>query len=1055
MDKIPALLTTIAELKQSIRATGKTHLATDIQDLQNELDDVVVHLSWVIDPGILRDITPASAASPLEVQRLKQSVTSISSIVDSIMGKIKTTQHSSSGTTTRYLQEGSGVRSNGYRLQLRVENYLLGESALAITKGQKDLDVSHQFHGLSSTSHEKIRPRAIQHDMRLESCYCQCHVAVEASQSAMANFLMSLDLRPYTPNLNHITAADLAWDLAMLPASHANAALAEELDSHVDLTRRRFTPIHRAVLGLTDESLYDVLDCDHYVVNLTDRDGRTPLFWAVYRGDSATAERLLYHGADVCRDGNALVWSCCDTNQGPACLELLLEYGGDPAQFDTNGFTALQATAITGRQPYFAALLLRHGADPEQAYSGDTETLQGATALHLACLYGPGSALVDVLLHCGSDIHRVSRSGKSALHFAIAQAPSQHIKKHITKDAASIVRTLVESGHRLDCVDGAGNTPAHDAIARQDTASLGVIMAAGANIVWPLSRGPRTNGYHQLAWPIESHNHTVLRYLLTLQSVDIYDINHANNETVLHLLAKSADQKSISIFEEGRPDAKLDPGRVDVHGKTAGDYARGRSDDVAWMLEALFVFMACRRNTLDSVPSTFQPNIREEAGVGFNHEVGPILKELMWNDGSACPSYEYSGVPDNQGTGLGTQQPTVVSSLLAYATQRLLFWRTAKELSSDLPKKVASLKTPGFQIGSWLSVAGQEHQADVAGEQQRTRDIFELRDQVNHCGTELYADYPNTTPVDVAALSEELNNPSTVLAPSSSIPSHGSGISPPTVPAAVHHSNATAQTASTNALSGQSGSSSGPAICAIDTTRLSNANQILAPKFLELCVNTGSLCQSLGEIDATRITSDVELFRWVRRRYRDLRGWRMRSRFCLRPKTMRFVRFGLEQQKKVHILCEDESFPSEDDVKARTYHYKPCPTNPRGSPPMPSNVFIHYLHYCNLDDDVPTCQNTWLNRLPKKLEESVAAQARFAGNQALVEGWGVHVIEGIDGTAVLWTTIVALLVGIAPLLGSYIALTGDVQSATGLASLVVAVIAILMMCMQIEMGKNN
>ncbi|KAK3642116.1 hypothetical protein LTR56_010987 [Elasticomyces elasticus] len=922
------------------------------------------------------------------------------------------------------------------------------------------------------------------------------HAAVMAGQYAMVRFFVSLGLSQHILNIAQVTPADIAWDVALFTANDADVALAKELGGYSHLDRQQFTPIHLAILGLTDKDMHEVLKACPSDINRTDRQGWTPLCWAVRRGDLVSVRALLDHGADVCHDSNALMWSCFKTYEEPSCLKLLLERGADPTQCDVTGLTALQATAVNGRPPVFAEYLLEYGVDIEQTYSGDLETLHGATALSLACLSGPGSLLVKRLLEHGSNIHHVDCSGRSALHFAVAQAPSARI----AKDAVSIVKTLVDFGHRVDCLDNAGRTAAHDAMVRQDTESLGVLIASGANIVWPVSRGLRTNGYHQLAWPMQSHNHAILTFLLALESVNIYDTDQVTDENLLHLLAKSADQKSIEIFERWHVDAALDPGRTDVHGNTASDYAKRRSPDVATMLTGLFERMASRKHAPNTVPDTLEDGVYDSDGSdldstilhtdAFVREISSNLKEAMSHDNSDYADNAFDGHEDVE-----YLLPPIAFRQQLCVNQHLRLGGTANGLNHDGGTKTAKLETiiksvralPGlvlvlldrtrahqllsrmlattFTIAS--SVLAPLYLLTLAAWISYTTSFKTLfRPRIRHgltritwtchCGTELYADYPDTSPAEVAALSEELNNPSTVLATSSSIPSHGSGTLGPTIPAAVHQSNATPQSSSTNALSGQSGSSSGPAMDVLATLRMFDAKLSLRPKFLELCVNTGNLCQSLGEIDATRISSDVELFRWVRKRYRDLRGWRMRSRFCLQPKTMRFVRFGLEQQKKVHILCEDESFPSEDDViKARTYHYMPCPTNPRGSPPMPSNVFIHYLHYCNLDADVPTCQNIWLNRLPKKLEESVVAEARSAGSQALVEAWGVHIIEGIDGAAVLWTTIVTLLVGIVPLLGTYIAMTGDVQSATGLASLVAAVIAILMMCIQIDLGKNN
>lgn len=233
------------------------------------------------------------------------------------------------------------------------------------------------------------------------------------------------------------------------------------------------------------------------------------------------------------------------------------------------------------------------------------------------------------------------------------------------------------------------------------------------------------------------------------------------------------------------------------------------------------------------------------------------------------------------------------------------------------------------------------------------------------------------------------------------------------------------------------------------------SGQLLTPRYFELCVNTGSSCQSLREIDVTRIPSDVEFFRWVRKSYEDLQGWRRRKRFCLRPKSMRFVYFGLEQSNKVHILSKDESYPPQDEIAAHRYHYTPCPTIPSGSLPMPSDAFIHYLQYCNLDVEVPPTQRIWLDRLPKKLKEPLVKASKTPDPNKFVEAWGVHIDEGLDATMALWTTIIALALGLGPLLGIYIHQTGDVQSATGIGSVILGIMAILWMCMQVDIGRNT
>lgn len=81
----------------------------------------------------------------------------------------------------------------------------------------------------------------------------------------------------------------------------------------------------------------------------------------------------------------------------------------------------------------------------------------------------------------------------------------------------------------------------------------------------------------------------------------------------------------------------------------------------------------------------------------------------------------------------------------------------------------------------------------------------------------------------------------------------------------------------------------------------------------------------------------------------------------------------------------------------------------------------------------------WLPRLPKKLQESL-----LRSPEPLTHAFGLHIIEGLDRTAVLWTLFGILLVCSVPLL-AYISITKDVQGVTGIGGLIVATLSLVWM----------
>ena len=291
----------------------------------------------------------------------------------------------------------------------------------------------------------------------------------------------------------------------------------------------------------------------------------------------------------------------------------------------------------------------------------------------------------------------------------------------------------------------------------------------------------------------------------------------------------------------------------------------------------------------------------------------------------------------------------------------------------------------------------------------------------------MYADYPDSDREMVARLSEELNRPAAV-SPMYSTSSTGAR-TPLAIPSSVYSpggSIVSGSGARPNSRYSPYGKSLTTGPFAPHTSNGYVGAQTLVPKYFEVCVNTGKIRQSLREIYVTRFSGDIELFRWIRKSYKETRGWRRYGHFFLAPKAMRFVYFGLEQMGKVHILCKDESYPPQEEVVAEKYHYIPCPVRPQGSMPMPSDTFIHYLRYCNLDVDVLPAQRTWLDRLPKKVREPLSNTSNVADGSTLVEAWGIHIIEGVDHTAVFWTTLFVLFILLVPLLVPYIIMTGDV-----------------------------
>jgi hypothetical protein len=204
-------------------------------------------------------------------------------------------------------------------------------------------------------------------------------------------------------------------------------------------------------------------------------------------------------------------------------------------------------------------------------------------------------------------------------------------------------------------------------------------------------------------------------------------------------------------------------------------------------------------------------------------------------------------------------------------------------------------------------------------------------------------------------------------------------------------------------------------------------------KFLQLCVNTRGPYITLEELDVgSSSISDAQVFQMIKEAYFKCRGFRSRFAFLIKPVTVEFVRFTMWSKRSgfVWICARPQSMPSVDD---RGWEYSPCPLD--WLPPMPPTVFIHYLEHG--DSDLNPLRNTWVPRLPKKVN----------GKTAICDdgtcGWGIHIIEGPNRIAVFWTILLTVLAGIVTFI-VWSQVRHDQQGGAGIGALIVALPSVIL-----------
>ena len=173
-----------------------------------------------------------------------------------------------------------------------------------------------------------------------------------------------------------------------------------------------FDPIHKAVVGLSKDSVESIIDANEAQIDSRDRFGRTALTWAVWRGDIEATRTLLLHKPDLnIADNFGRVPITYAARRSQACVELLLQADADIQSRDSQQGT-----------------LLHHAT--YRASSGDLQLVKRLVeaGINIDAIDGYGQTaltktnkldIAEYLITQGADPSIHDKGGHNALTFAV------------------------------------------------------------------------------------------------------------------------------------------------------------------------------------------------------------------------------------------------------------------------------------------------------------------------------------------------------------------------------------------------------------------------------------------------------------------------------------------------------------------------------------------------------------------------------------------------------------------------------------------------------------
>jgi len=220
-----------------------------------------------------------------------------------------------------------------------------------------------------------------------------------------------------------------------------------------------FSLLHKVVLNICHVEItpdaFSREDADRVDAHM-----RTPLHWAVSRGDDQTVHKLLQLGADINTQAlnGATPISNAISFKSYACFDMLLDLGADLTIRTNQGYCLLHL-AVWQNDLYITQKLLSKGVQVDTKRLG-----RGSTSLHIAAMRDHAD-ICRTLLEYGAHINEPNIGKNTPLH------------KSITYNAHQSTRLLISKKANLGCIDDKGFSILHKAAQFGDLETLDLLSS--------------------------------------------------------------------------------------------------------------------------------------------------------------------------------------------------------------------------------------------------------------------------------------------------------------------------------------------------------------------------------------------------------------------------------------------------------------------------------------------------------------------------------------------------------------------------------------------------